>query len=78
MFVYGERKIKKLIHQDFAIEQKLIFQKFDESWGEWIDVQSAEEFQDKDKIKILVQALDKSSSNDKGISSMIITDFTNK
>ena len=48
MFLYGERKVARdigseklddfvqLIRQDFSIkEEVIVFQKFDDSWGEW-------------------------------------------
>ena len=69
LFLYGERKVARdvgseklddfvqLIRQDFSIKEEVIlFQKFDVSWGEWIDVTSKQELQNRDKIKVLVQA----------------------
>ena len=69
LFLYGERKVARdvgsekldnfiqLICQDFLIKDKVIvFQKFDDSWGEWVDVTSEQELQNRDKIKVLVQA----------------------
>ena len=51
LFLYGERKVARdvgseklddfvqLIRQDFSIrEEVIVFQKFDDSWGEWINV----------------------------------------
>ena len=56
LFLYGERKVARdvgseklddfvqLIRQDFSIkEEVIVFQKFDDSWGEWIDVTSEQE-----------------------------------
>ncbi len=69
MFQYGERnlledveelsldELAKIAKVDFGlnINDIVIFQKFEESWGEWVDVTSEQEFQNRDKIKVLVQ-----------------------
>ncbi len=80
MFQYGERNLVKDVGElsldelvkiakvDFGlnINDIVIFQKFEESWGEWVDVTSEREFQNRDKIKVLVQTTNGSSSNDTG------------
>ena len=80
MFQYGERNLVKDVGElsldelvkiakvDFGlnINDTVIFQKFEESWGEWVDVTSGREFQNRDKIKVLVQTPNGSSSNDTG------------
>ena len=69
MFQYGERnlledveelsldELAKIAKVDFGlnINDIVIFQKFEESLGEWVDVTSEQEFQNRDKIKVLVQ-----------------------
>lgn len=78
LFLYGERKVARdvgseklddfvqLIRQDFSIkEEVIVFQKFDDSWGEWIDVTSEQELQNRDKIKVLVQARENLTSASK-------------
>ena len=78
LFLYGERKVARdvgseklddfvqLIRQDFSIkEEVIVFQKLDDSWGEWIDVTSEQELQNRDKIKVLVQARENLTSASK-------------
>ena len=68
LFLYGEGKVARdvgseklddfvqLIRQDFSIkEEVIVFQKFDDLWGEWIDVTSEQKLQNREKIKVLVQ-----------------------
>ncbi|CAB4001856.1 Hypothetical predicted protein [Paramuricea clavata] len=80
LFTYRERKIAKdigeykldelvnLIRLDFGIinGENIIFQKFDDSWSAWVDVTSEQEFQNRDKIKVLVQAGSTSTGKAKG------------
>ena len=78
LFLYGEGKVARdvgseklddfvqLIRQDFSIKEEVtVFQKFDDLWGKWIDVTSEQKLQNRDKIKVLVQARENLTSASK-------------
>lgn len=67
LFQYGERKIVRDIGEekmptiiegvkvDLDIKGSVVLQRFDQEWGEWIDVGNEEEIQNRDKLTVLVQ-----------------------
>ena len=59
-----KRYFKNCVVVDY-IFSLIVFQKFDDSWGEWIDVTSEQELQNRDKIKVLVQARENLTSASK-------------